>query len=239
VAVVRHGEREAIEFFELSGEARSAALRWVGCVLLPSDTAGNDVAFTPNGGIVVTNYVPTLTGLRTVAYHVAAGLGLDTGDVLAWSPTGGWRRLPDSAAAMPNGIVVSGDGAFAYVAAAGGRSLYRVPIDGPGARQTIASFEGHPDNLSWSPAGTILVALLRGNPDGTPLCRVPLPGCPAPWSLLEVDPRTSETTELLRHDGTTIHSVTSAARVGPWTFFGSMGEDRIGMLVAPGAMNPP
>jgi hypothetical protein len=235
VAVVRHGEREGIEFFELTGEGRAASLRWVGCVLLPDDTAGNDAAFAPNGELLVTNFLPAVTGVRAVANQVGAGLGMDTGDVLGWTSASGWRRLPNSAGAMPNGIVVSEDGAFAYVAEVGSRGLYRVHLDGSGERETVASFDGHPDNLSWTPSKTILVALLRGNPDGPPWCRAPLPGCLARWSLLEFDPRTSETTELVHYDGSAIHSVTSAARVRQWTFFGSMADDRIGILVAPAA----
>jgi len=231
VAVVRHGEREGIELFELSGEGPSAALRWVGCVLLPDDTAGNDVVFAPSGELLVTNFLPTVTGPRAVANQIGAGLGIDTGDVLGWTAAGGWRHVPNSAGAMPNGIVVSEDGAFAYVAEVGSRGLYRVQLDGRRERETVASFDGHPDNLSWTPSGTILVALLRGRSDGLPWCRAPLPGCASPWSLLEFDPRTSKTSELLQHDGTALHSVTSAARVGPWTFFGSMADDRIGVLL--------
>ena len=233
VAVVRHGEREAIELFELSGSGRTAALRWVGCVLLPDDTAGNDLVFAPSGELLVTNFVPTVTGLRTAMYQAAAGLGMDTGDVLGWSAGNGWRHLPDSGGAMPNGIVVSDDGAFAYVAETAARKLYRVRLDGSGARETVAELEGHPDNLSWSRSGTILIALLRGSPDGPLWCRAPLPGCPAPWSLLEFDPQTSETIERLQHDGSALHSVTSAARVGERTLFGSMSDDRIGIWVAP------
>jgi hypothetical protein len=235
VAVVRHGEREGLELFELTGTGRSVALRWAGCVLLPEDTAGNDAAFAPNGEIVVSNYVPTLTGVRTLFHHARAFLGKDSGDVLVWSETSGWRHLPHSAAAMPNGVAVDRAGAFAYVAASGGRNVYRVRLAGGGSRETIASFEGAPDNLSWSPSGTLLVALLRADPHGEGLCRrAPLPGCPAPWSLIEIDPRSSRASEVLRHDGSAIHSVTSASRTGVWTFFGSMAEDRIGMAFTPG-----
>jgi hypothetical protein len=98
----------------------------------------------------------------------------------------------------------------------------------------VARFAGGPDNLAWSPSGALLVAVLRADPQGRGLCRrAPLPGCPAPWSLVEVDPHTGNTRELLRHDGSAVHSVTSAARAGPWMFFGSMAEDRIGIALAP------
>jgi hypothetical protein len=233
VAVVRHGEREAVELFELSGVGASVALRWAGCIPLPDDTAGNDAAFAASEELVVTNYVPTLSGLRTIYHHLRAFLGKDSGDVLAWSESNGWRHIADSAAPMPNGVAVAADG-FVYVAAAGGRNVYRVRLDGSGQREIVARFAGGPDNLAWSPSGALLVAVLRADPQGRGLCRrAPLPGCPAPWSLVEVDPHTGNTRELLRHDGSAVHSVTSAARAGPWMFFGSMAEDRIGIALAP------
>jgi hypothetical protein len=233
VAVVRHGEREAVELFELTGQGRAAALGWVGCVALPEDAAGNDVAFTPSGELVVTNYVPTLSGLRTLYWHLRAALGRDSGDLIVWSEGEGWRHVPHSGAAMPNGVAVSADGSFAYFAASGEASLRRVRLDGSGARETLASFDGVPDNLAWGPSGALWVSLLHASPHGRGLCRrYPLPGCPAAWSLVEWDPRAGRTTELVRTDGGAVHSVTSAAAAGPWRIFGSMAEDRIGIARA-------
>jgi hypothetical protein len=171
-------------------------------------------------------------GFRALVYHVIAAFGRDSGDVLAWRAERGLRHVPDSAAAMPNGIAVSPDGAFAYVAAAGAKSLYRVRVDGSGGRETVARFDGHPDNLAWTHEGTLLVAVVRGDPDASFPCTLPLPGCPTAWSLVELDVATGAGAELLRGDPAVLHSVTSATRVGAWTFLGSMGDDRIGMVRA-------
>jgi hypothetical protein len=79
VAVVGHGAREAIEYFELHGAGSELRARWVGCVELPPNTAGNDLALQTDGSIVVTNYIPTVHGLRAWVWLQLAKLGWNTG----------------------------------------------------------------------------------------------------------------------------------------------------------------
>jgi hypothetical protein len=215
VAVVAHGAREAVELFDLRGEGSSLELVWRGCVPLPVDTAGNDVAIGANGALYVTNYIPTVHGLRALLALRRAARGETTGDVLAWSPQRGWRHLAGTEAAQPNGIALAAEGDVLLVAENGRRRLMRLSLRS-GERITGPELSGHPDNLSWTERGTLLAALL-------------LPETPGRFEIAEVDPVSLAAETRFAHDGSAIHSVTSAVEVEGALFLGSMADDRMGV----------
>ena len=66
------------------------------------------------------------------------------------------RQIPHSKASYPNGVEVSADGETLYFAAFGASELVRMGrIDG--SERTSVPIP-HPDNLTWSEDGRILVA---------------------------------------------------------------------------------
>jgi hypothetical protein len=215
VAVVGHGDREAVELFELRGEGSSLELAWRGCVPLPDGTAGNDVAIGADGALYVTNYIPTVHGLRALLALRRAARGEVTGDVLAWSPQQGWRHLPGTDAAQPNGIALAADGDTLLVAENGRRRLLRLSLRS-GERIDGPELSGGPDNLSWTGRGTLLAALL-------------MPETPGGFEITEVDPASFAARTRLAHDGSAIHSVTSAVEIEGALFLGSMADDRMGV----------
>jgi hypothetical protein len=224
VALVAHGAREAIELFDLVGEGEGLHLVWRGCVPLPPGTAGNDVAIGPAGELFVTNYLPTVHGLRALLALRAADRGEITGDVLAWSRERGWRHVAGSEASQPNGIAVSPDGATLFVAENGASRLVRMPAAGAreGSERTHLPLPGRPDNLSWSRTGALLAAVLH-------------PGTPGGWSLVEIAPDSLRAVlRIEARDGRPLHSVTSAADAGARLYLGSMADDRIGVAARPG-----
>jgi DNA-binding beta-propeller fold protein YncE len=217
VAVVGHGAREAIELFDLAGAGEALRLVWRGCVPLPPGTAGNDVAIAPDGAVYVTNYMPSVHGIRAWLALRAADRGEVTGDVRVWSHEAGWRSVPGSDASQPNGIAVSADGETLFVAENGRSRLLRMPAVGvrTPAERAQTALPGRPDNLAWSRRGTLLVAVLD-------------PGPSEGWSLLEVDPRALTVTQRLEAKaGEPIRAVTSAAHDGTRLYLGSMADDRI------------
>ncbi len=227
LAVVVHGEREAVELFALSGAAESAALDWRGCVALPPDTSGNDLELQPDGSLVIANYMPSQSGLRALFYQIAGGLGRDTGDVLLWTPGQGFRHLPGSAGPTPNGVLRSRDGRSVFAAQTGSGNVVAIDLE-RGAASPIR-IGGHPDNLSFDSRGQILVAshlsglaFLR--------CAAAAGPCRAPWTLHAIDPGTRTAREILRHDGSAVGGIASAARVGDRIFFGAVFGDRIGVV---------
>lgn len=230
VAVVGHVQREAVELFDLTGTGDAAALTWRGCIPLPPGIVGNDVSLAPDGEVVVSNYAPALVGLAGLYYTLKSGLGGNTGDVIAWRPKQGWRHLPGSASPAPNGVLVSPDGTVVYYAETGSGRVSRVPRAGvpPGGAPESVQIGGNPDNLFLSPRGTILVAT---HTDGAAflLCAFGRLPCRTGWALFEIDPRTMRATELLRHDGSVVGGVASAAEVDGTTYFGAVFDDRIGV----------
>ncbi len=227
VAVVAHGQREAIELFDLTGSGDAAALTWTGCVPLPLHTVGNDVSIASDGEIIVSNYMPAMQGWWGLYYTLKGGVGFNTGDVMGWTPGRGWRHLSGTSAPSPNGVLVSPDGTAVFYAETGSGKVSRVARDGTGIPQQV-SIGGNPDNLSLSPRGTILAAT---HTDGAAflLCAFGRQPCRTGWSIFEIDPASLHATLLLHHDGSAVGGVASAAEVDGRFYFGAVFDDRIGV----------
>ena len=229
VAVVAHGVREAVELFDLEGTGNAARLSWRGCVPLPPDEVGNDLAVTRAGEIVVSNYQPTMSGLRGAYYMVRSGLGWPTGDVIVWRAGEGWRHVPGTQAAAANGIAVAPDGETLFYAETGTGRVARLPLAGlpAGALPAFATTGGHPDNLSWTSRKTLLTGVHTGRV-GPLACLFASP-CRSAWSIVEIDPLTLGTSVLLQHDGKLVGAVASAAELDGRFYFGAVFDDRIGV----------
>nr|ART35582.1 A50 [uncultured bacterium] len=177
--VVNHGGRESVEIFDiLPGTA--LRLRWMGCAILPAGAFGNGVAAAPNGGFFVTNMGKTLDGRDPIT---AMG-----GDVIAWTPSGGWRIIPDSAIAAPNGLIATSDGHTLYVASWTGSTITELKLGEKTERRAVA-VDFLPDNLRWSRNGTILVAgQATSVPDVIACYTSTRDACDIPSAVAEVDP---------------------------------------------------
>ena len=227
IAAVGHRYREAIELFDLAGEREHATLAWRGCVPMPPGTVGNDLAIAPDGEIVVSNFQPSMEGFWLLYYNALGGLGVNTGDVLAWQPGRGWRHIPGSAARTPNGIAVSRDGTTVFVAETAAGRVAVLPRAGGTVRRVPVV--GSPDNLAWTARGTLVSGSHRLSPRML-ACLFGRTPCRSPWSLVEVDPATFQTRELLRHEGEVVGAVASAAEFGGCTYLGAVFDDRIGVV---------
>ena len=74
--VVRHGEREAIEVFEVDAGGETPGLTWIGCTVAPEGLGLNAVVALPDGGF--------------------AASSPRTGDLWEWHTGDGWIRVPGS-----------------------------------------------------------------------------------------------------------------------------------------------
>ena len=93
--VVHHGQRESIEVFEVDAGSAPPAIAWVGCAVAPEEANFNSVVALPEGGLATTHF----------------GVG-----VWEWHTDSGWELLPESEDTAPNGIEVSADGKFVFIA---------------------------------------------------------------------------------------------------------------------------
>jgi hypothetical protein len=224
LAVVGHGAREAIELFELHGKGRSTFATWRGCVPLPPDAMGNDVGIAPDGEIVVTKFIPYREGLALRYEALRASVGFESGEVLAWSRERGWRAVPGTQGAGPNGMVLSADGEFIYFAENGRQRIVRVPRAGASAERpaAFAALPSNVDNINWGNGRLLAVVHLGG-------AQALFQACLMHWAVFEVDPDSLEAREILDHEGEVLCGATSAVQVGHRYLIGSMNETRVGV----------
>jgi hypothetical protein len=228
VAVVAHVGRETIQFFDFVSEPR-AHLSWRGCIFYPEHTTGNDVALFNDGSLVATNFLPAGTGEAGDRYRLRGSLGLDTGDVLAWSSDLGWTHVANTNGAMPNGIIAARDESTFYFADAGNWRVAIVPRKDPSLHSIRVRVGGAPDNLTLTRTGSILATVVTLGGDLPTLCSVGGRECRLGWAVWEVDPETHLAAEVLENDGRALGSATTALEVGRYLFIGTMVDDRIGV----------
>ena len=153
--VVNHGGRESIEIFALDTRGATPAVTWIGCAVMPSHTWPNSVAPLPNGGMVVTDMFDP--GDHKSSDKMAAGE--NTGAVYEWHPHKGYALVPGSQMSGDNGIEVSRDGKWIYVAAWGNKAVVRLARDGGASAKPETLPAGFlADNLRWAPDGKLLLA---------------------------------------------------------------------------------
>jgi len=136
--VVRHGERESVEVFEIDARGTSPTLTWIGCVVAPQGLGLNAVAAIPGGGFAVTS--PR------------------TGDLWEWHAGAEWTQVPGSQGIGPNGLEVSLDGAWYYVGGYGAQALIRLSRGSANIEMEAVQVGFHVDNVRWAPDGSLFVA---------------------------------------------------------------------------------
>jgi sugar lactone lactonase YvrE len=226
LAVVNHGGREAVEFFEIGG-GRKPWIEWRGCVEMPDDIMTNDVAFLPGGGFVVTNFMPAFDGLgpKVIWSVLKISVGAPTGSVLRWEPGGELTEIENSQGSAPNGIEVSADGTEIFVAEWGGGSVYRLRFDeeGPPRRDEVA-VDHSPDNLTWTRDGRLLVAGQEGGIMASLGCgSIRQGGCDLGYSVYLLGPVGLEATKIVEGRG----AASVALEVGDEIFVGAFVGDQI------------
>jgi hypothetical protein len=223
VYIVNHGGRESVEILTLEGQGPDVQAVWRGCIELPAGTSGNDIAVANDGEIVVANYMPSP---GSFSGNLKTGLGMVTGDILAWRAGSGWRHVPHTEASAPNGVAISSDGQKIFFAETGGRQLVRLRRHDGGARAEVA-IDGAIDNLSWTSDGQLLVAshdsvmAFLGCATGG--------ACRSPWSVWSINPDTLAVKRVFQHDGSVVGAVASAEEVGDRVYLSAVFGDRIGV----------
>jgi hypothetical protein len=230
LAVVNHGSREAIELFEVATQAGRPALTWRGCVPIPPAVWPNDVVALDGGALMVTKMTPTGEMPAVLPSVLRILLGWETGGVYQWRPGAGWSEIEGGRGSAPNGIAVNAATGEIYFSEWGGRRLTRLrPRVGGDWQRDSVELPHHPDNLSWSPSGTLLVAGQSGGVGDAIACGSVEGGtCAMPFSIVEVDPRSLEIRVLLDHPGTATGAASSVVALDGELFIGTFSGDRIG-----------
>ena len=167
----RDGGRNSIEVFEVDFSRAAPGITWIGCVLHPPKAFFNSTAPLPDHGIVATNYCCSETGQLFGEAGKSSREQLFNGEISGavweWSPQADWRKLPGTEGSGPNGIEVSADGAWLYVAEWAANRILRISrgqsAGDPVTREVIAELNFHPDNLRWQTDGTLVTAGAAGS----------------------------------------------------------------------------
>ena len=222
LAVVQHGGRQSIEFFEVQGAGSEWRVAWRGCVVVPEDAWPNDLVLLPDGSLVVSSMMPRSQGLEAMMSGKA-----DPGWALPWRQGLGFREVPGSRGPLANGVEVSPDGRKLYLNLTRGDEVRRVDL-ATGRVEASARVIG-PDNSTWAPDGRLLVASIRSSSSKDFAGCNPLPrgACPLPFAIVALDVAAMQGRDLYVGDGPPMGAGTVGLQVGRELFIGSFTGDRV------------
>jgi sugar lactone lactonase YvrE len=221
---VHHGGRESIEVFTLDAAAAPPVVTWVGCVVAPDPIGLNAVVALPDGGFAATNFDPRPpSGVASSGVSAKVLSGDRNGEVWEWHPTSGWVKVPGSEASGANGLELSADGKWYYVAQWGNRAFMRLSRGKTPVERQEISVGFRVDNLRWSRDGKTLLAA------GQDQALSELSQGRGPVSVIgRIDPRTMKYHELIRQPVPAgLFAATVALEAGGQYWVGSFRGDRI------------
>ncbi len=231
---VNHVGRESVEVYDLVIGEALPSLRWKGCIPLPETLYGNAISPLPDGGLAIS--ISYEKEPRIMEKMMAGEL---TGQVLEWFPGQALKKIPGSELSANNGIAASVDGEWLYVNSTGHSSLTRLPRSGvePSEadtlrRKTIPLPFAMPDNIRWTPSGTLLVAgHVPGLEHASECTRYKDRVCALDYAIAEVDPISMEILHVRNGNGTNVFGgVTTALQIGDELWLGTLRGNRVGIL---------
>lgn len=211
--VVHHGVRESIEVFEVNAQAAPPALTWLGCAPALSTLTFNAVVAFPEGGFAATSG--------------------RTDDVWQWQTATGWRRVPGSEDTAPNGLEISKDGRWLYIAGWAKEKVTRVSRGQTPVQKDVVQLGFRPDNLRMSLDGSVLFAAGHTDKNGHSIVE-PREPLSETSNIAKIDPQTLAARRIFEHramDG--FVASTTAIQIGNDMWLGSQRGDRIAYFPAP------
>jgi len=200
---------------EVDARGKTPALTWIGCAIAPDPIGLNSVVPLPRGGFIATNFLER--GANANASRTKMMAGENNGELWEWHTGKGWSKVPGSEAAGANGVEVSKDGKWLYVAAWGSQSFLRLSRGQTPVKRDTVPLGFRVDNIRFAPDGSILAA---GQGQQT-------------TNVVRVDPETLKITELINQPNTeSFASGTVAIPIGNDLWVGSFRGDRIAIFPA-------
>jgi hypothetical protein len=206
--VVHHGVRESIEVFEVDVRAGRPELTWIGCAVAPEPVGFNSVVALPEEGLVATS--PR------------------TGDVWEWHADSGWRQVPGSDGTVPNGLEISSDGRWLYVAGFAESKVTRLSRGQAAVQKAVVALGFRPDNLRMSLDGSEIFAAGPGN------IQTPRDTSQETSNVARIDPDTLAVQPVFEHpfiDG--FAASTTAIQIGNEMWLGTYRGERIAYFSMP------
>ena len=216
---VHHGGRESIEVFEVDARGKTPALTWVGCAVAADPIGLNSVVALPEGGFIATDFLARGIDAAGRGRMLA---GENNGALWEWHTATGWKMIPGSEAAGANGLEISKDGKWLYVAACGSQSFFRLSRGQTPVKRDAVPLGFRVDNIRWAPDGSIFAA---GQGGVAPM---------QTSNIVKIDPNTLKVREIIRHPNSPeFGNGTVAVQIGKELWVGSFRGDRIAIFPAP------
>jgi len=216
---VHHGGRESVEVFEVDARGKTPALTWIGCAVAMDPIGLNSVLPLPDGGFIATNF---LARSNDPSGRTKMMAGENNGELWEWHTGKGWKKVPGSEAAGANGLEISKDGKWLYVAAWGSQSFFRLSLGQTPPKRDVIPLGFRVDNIRWAPDGKIYAA---GQGGVAPM---------QTSNIVKIDPNTLKVQEIIRQPNTPeFGSGTVAVEVGKEIWVGSFRGDRIARFPIP------
>ncbi len=217
--VVLHGGRESVEVFDVDARQATPAFTWIGCAVAPDPIGLNSVRGLPDGGFVATNFLPR-GGAPTAMAQMQTGQ--KNGELWEWHPGTAWRMVPGSEASGANGLEISPDDKWFYVAAWGSQSFFRLSRGEATPKRDEVNLGFRVDNIRWASDGSILATGQQGAPNAA-----------SETVIVKINPETLRVREVLRRASSTEFGFgTVAVEVGRQWWVGSFRSDRIAIFPA-------
>jgi sugar lactone lactonase YvrE len=153
--------------------------------------------------------------------------------VWSWQTATGWTRIPGSEGSAPNGLEISRDGHWLYIAGWSQEKLTRISLGETPVQTEVIDLGFRPDNVRMSLDGSVIFAAGHTDKDGRSITdpREPLRET---TNVAAIDPETLEFRRIFEHpamDG--FVASTTAMRIGDEMWLGSYRGDRIAYFPAP------
>jgi hypothetical protein len=174
------------------------------------------VATLADGRIVYTDFVHQPATFRDLM------AGKVTGAVFIWTPGTGATKIPGSDLSGPNGVEVTADGRYVFVAVSGTGKVLRFDLKTPDSAPVEIAPGLRTDNLRWGPAGKLLMA-------GPDLNCVPGdPKCPGRLLVAALDPASLKSSMVLSAPiGPAFPGLSSSLVIGDTVWLGTPNSDRV------------
>jgi hypothetical protein len=154
--VVNHGGKESVEIFRVHLSGPKPRLTWIGSLTLPVGIWGNDLVQSDKGGVIVSSSFDISEGMEKGQLDMAAGL--PNGAVAEWAPGEGWTILEGGALNSPNGVALSTDGGWVYLAGWRSKCLRKFSRGTTPVEIHEAPCDVMIDNITWSADGKSILA---------------------------------------------------------------------------------
>jgi hypothetical protein len=224
--ITGHAAREAIEVFEINIRVKKPVIRWTGCVPLPKDMFANSVAILNDNGFVATKfYDPTMPDPLKDIFK-----GNITGSVYEWHPGKEVKEIQGTGLSGANGIAISPDDKWVYVAATGTREIIRFNRTETPVTLKKMQVSIKPDNIHWGEDGPLYTA----GDNYVPHEECETKPCETGWSVLSINPETMVVKRITGVDQrATMQKVSVAIPVKNEIWIGTYAGNRIGYLPKP------